>query len=873
MQLDIIRQFSSRSDRVKGIDFHPTEPWVLVTLYSGNVELWSFETGTKIKSIDVTDVPVRSGKFIARKNWIVVGSDDFQIRVYNFNTGEKITQFEAHPDYIRSIAVHPTRPYVLTSSDDMTIKLWNWENNWKLEQTFEGHQHYVMSLAFNPKDPNTFASACLDHTVKIWSLGNTTPNFTLVAHEQKGVNYVSYYPQADKPYLITSSDDRTVKIWDYQTKSAVATLEGHTSNVSFAIFHKELPIIISGSEDATIKIWNSTTYKLEKSLNYGLERAWCIASHSNSNSIAIGFDAGLTVLQLGNDEPRLSMDPVGKLIWSKNNDVYSSVIKGSEDVEDGEQLSLSAKDLGAVEVFPTFLKHSPNGRFVTVVGDGEYIIYTALAWRNKSYGNATDFAWASDSNVYAIKDSQDQITIHKNFKPKPNGDIDFIYTINKLYGGSLLGIKSDNFVSFYDWESGQLVRKIDVEANDVIWSESGELVLITSNEASYVLRFDRDIFVEALENDTVDPYEGVEESFEVLYDVSESITSGKWVGDVFIFTTSTYRLNYLVGGKVYNIAHFEKPSFVVGYLARDNRVYLADKDINVSSYHVSLSVLEYQTLVLRGEIEQANDEYLKNIEQSDLLKISRFLESQGYLEDALNISPDSEQKFEIAVQTKNFEIAHSIALKENVEHKWKTLGDLALSSFKYNLAIESFEKAQDLESLLLLYLSFNKTAELEKLGELAKAKGKYNIAFNSYWSTGNIDKAIELLNLSDRSVEASVLGLNYGKDIQKSIAIWKNDLIKAGKSSIAERLTIPEPRVQEDLLDLNDDDNEQQEQEQEQRKQQALQQEQQQTETNTEVEVAEEVQPEIEESEEQFEEAEEPVELETQQDGTIEADE
>ena len=45
---------------------------------------------------------------------------------------------------ILSIAVHPSKPYILTSSDDLTIKLWNWDHNWKLEQTFEGHQHYVM---------------------------------------------------------------------------------------------------------------------------------------------------------------------------------------------------------------------------------------------------------------------------------------------------------------------------------------------------------------------------------------------------------------------------------------------------------------------------------------------------------------------------------------------------------------------------------------------------------------------------------------------------------------------------------------------------------------------------------------------------------
>jgi hypothetical protein len=50
------------------------------------------------------------------------------------------------------------------------------------------------------------------------------------------------------------------------------------------------------------------------------------------------------------------------------------------------------------------LKHNPNGRFVTVCGDGEYVVYTALAWRNKSFGSALDFVWSADSNEYAIRE-------------------------------------------------------------------------------------------------------------------------------------------------------------------------------------------------------------------------------------------------------------------------------------------------------------------------------------------------------------------------------------------------------------------------------------------------------------------------------------
>ncbi len=116
MRLDVKRQLFARSDRTKAIDFHPQEPWILTSLYSGSAHIWSYETQQIIKSFELCDVPVRAGRFIARKNWIVCGSDDFQLRVYNYNTGEKVTSFEAHPDYIRAIVVHPTQPFMLLVS-------------------------------------------------------------------------------------------------------------------------------------------------------------------------------------------------------------------------------------------------------------------------------------------------------------------------------------------------------------------------------------------------------------------------------------------------------------------------------------------------------------------------------------------------------------------------------------------------------------------------------------------------------------------------------------------------------------------------------------------------------------------------------------
>lgn len=131
------------------------------------------------------------------------------LRIFNYNTFERVTAFEAHSDYIRSVAVHPTQPYILSSSDDMVIKLWDWDKNFSLLRTFEGHTHYVMMAVFNPKDPNTFATASLDRTIKVWNLGSSVPNFTLEGHE-KGVNCLEYYHGGDKPYLVSGADDKCV---------------------------------------------------------------------------------------------------------------------------------------------------------------------------------------------------------------------------------------------------------------------------------------------------------------------------------------------------------------------------------------------------------------------------------------------------------------------------------------------------------------------------------------------------------------------------------------------------------------------------------------------------------------------------------------
>ncbi|KIY50151.1 coatomer protein [Fistulina hepatica ATCC 64428] len=801
MLFEVNRKLLARSDRVKGVDFHPTEPWLLTGLYNGTVLIYNHETGATIRTFEVADVPVRCVKFIARKNWFVAGCDDFQLRVFNYNTYEKVVAFEAHPDYIRCLTVHPTASIVFTGSDDMTIKAWDWDKGWKNIQVYEGHTHYIMNLAFNPKDPNTFASSCLDRTVKMWSIGSPTPNFTMEAHD-KGVNFVDFYPGADKPYLVTTGDDKSVKIWDYISKSCVQTMEGHANNISFAVFHPNLPIIISGSEDGTVKIWNSGTYRLENTLNYGLERAWCISLRRDANEIAVGFDEGVVVIKLGRDEPTFSMDPLGKLVYTRHHEVHSgnlqTIAHSDETPEaEGKSISLSTKEIGSTEIFATALIHSPNGRFVTVVGDGEYITYTALAWRNKSFGNGISFAWAPDSNTYAVLENKLRLKIYKNFKERTGNAMKGAgsWSMDSLSGGALLGARGAGFVIFWDWETGDIVRRIDVDAKEVFWSGTGSLVAVATTDSFYVLRFDRNAYNAKVEEGAVITDEGVEEAFEVIADVPDAINTGKWIGDCFIYTTAANRLCYFVGKESYTISPLEKSMYLLGYIPAHNRIYLADKDMSIYSYSLSLNVVEYQTAVMRGDMDTAA-EILPSIPKDQLNKVARFLEGRDLKELALEITMDPDHKFDLALQLDDLDTAHSIAstVPENEsEMKWKSLGDRALTVWRFDLARECFEKAGDLSALLLLLMSIGDRDGLSKLAGQAEEKGQNNLAFATHLQLGNTNACLDLLIKTHREPEAAMFARTYApSQVPRAVEAWRTSLQAQSRSKLADSIANPE---------------------------------------------------------------------------------
>lgn len=209
------------------------------------------------------------------------------------------------------------------------------------------------------------------------------------------------------------------------------------------------------------------------------------------------------------------------------------------------------------------------------------------------------------------------------------------------------------------------------------------------------------------------------------------------------------------------------------------------------SFALSLAVVEYQTLVLRGDLEAA-EELLPSVPKDQNNKIARFLEGQGYKEEALKVATDPEHRFDLALSLGDLQQAVTIAREQDTEHKWKTVGDAALSAWNVTLAQECFVKAKDLGSLLLVFSATSDASGLRELAALAEDATANNVAFSALWQVGDIQGCIDLLVKTNRLAEAVLLSQTY-KPSQTATLVkqWKASLEKEGKNKVGRLLGQP----------------------------------------------------------------------------------
>jgi tetratricopeptide (TPR) repeat protein len=113
----------------------------------------------------------------------------------------------------------------------------------------------VNSVAVS-SDGRYVLSASEDNSIKVWALNSGQCLRTLEEHSGP-VNFVAVCP--DGRYVLSGSDDSTIKLWAIDTGQCFRTLEGHTGYVNSVAVSPDGGYVLSGSSDSTIKVWDIST--------------------------------------------------------------------------------------------------------------------------------------------------------------------------------------------------------------------------------------------------------------------------------------------------------------------------------------------------------------------------------------------------------------------------------------------------------------------------------------------------------------------------------------------------------------------------------------------------------------------------------------
>jgi WD40 repeat protein len=145
-----------------------------------------------------------------------------------------------------------------------------------------GHTKSVNCVAVTP-DGRFVVSASDDHTLKVWDLQSGKEKISLTGHTNI-VNGVAVTP--DARLAVSASSDNTLKVWDLSSGKEKISLNGHTDWVNGVVVTPDARFAVSASRDKTLKLWD---------LSSGKERISLIGHTDNVNGVAITPDGRFAV--------------------------------------------------------------------------------------------------------------------------------------------------------------------------------------------------------------------------------------------------------------------------------------------------------------------------------------------------------------------------------------------------------------------------------------------------------------------------------------------------------------------------------------------------------------------------------------------------
>jgi hypothetical protein len=198
---------------------------------------------------------------------LAAGGCDRIVRVWDLSAGiaaAKLEQsIENHADWVLGVALAPDNKHLLTCSRDKTAKVWDLAAKESV-LTFPDHQNAVFGVAVK-SDSKTGFSAGLDKQLRMWNATADGKQIKALGGHADDILKLVIHPT--QPIMVTTSADKTVKVWDVNTGANTKTMPGMTDHVFAAAISPDGTLVAAGAYDGEVKIWKIADMAVVKAFN------------------------------------------------------------------------------------------------------------------------------------------------------------------------------------------------------------------------------------------------------------------------------------------------------------------------------------------------------------------------------------------------------------------------------------------------------------------------------------------------------------------------------------------------------------------------------------------------------------------------------
>jgi U3 small nucleolar RNA-associated protein 13 len=248
-----------------------------------NIIFHSLETGLPTRQIIGFNDEIIDATFLSHPSGdnqphshLALATNSNLIRLYSLSTFSA-TLLSGHKDMVLCLDKSPDYTLLASGSKDNTARVWApADNGWKCISICEGHAESIGAVALSRKSSMAkfLVTASQDRTLKLWDITTLKARSlgTLRAHE-KDINSLDISP--NDRFLASGSQDKLVKIYAIDSEGGalkpLGTCKGHRRGVWTVKFSKTDRVVASGAADRTVKLWSLDDYTcLKVSFDRGL---------------------------------------------------------------------------------------------------------------------------------------------------------------------------------------------------------------------------------------------------------------------------------------------------------------------------------------------------------------------------------------------------------------------------------------------------------------------------------------------------------------------------------------------------------------------------------------------------------------------------